>query len=606
VPSIESSEPAREAFARWAALQAGAPADPASLVEGVETADESAGLLVTELEGRRPVWRTVPAPSHARVTPVSVSRVDAWSDDPRELRVRSDHIATCDVCHGEKKVRCGECSGSGRMVCTFCRGAGKHYGYASNGSRRLLNCAPCRGRGNVECGQCRRGLTVCTACAGEGRLQRWVEIETWRRSEETVHPAPLVQQLAWRADVADEVLAHDGQVLVNAEQRRQLTSADLDAQAVRWLEILSPKLQPGERVTHQRLRIVLVPATTVRYRLGNSEDRLLFAGRTLQPPAADTVTEFTRRTGVLQTMRNLLMVAAALIAMFLFAAAPFGRSLLNLLSFAGFVATFVSLYGFASDWTAARRRLRSWLITAACTFLLAIAFAALARPHAGHAAKLIAAHKLDAAESELQALGNNAPPPLWYDLRLARVREASDVAAARALADQIPQPEPQHAEAMRAVDQLILASVARDAGAQRWQEGAETLALLSEASGGSSTSAAAAKSVCLPLAQQLLGRFEWANAAKAIVTARHAGVGSADLAPLADTIHRAAMDALSAAADESNAQRRLSKRLKAEQILLAWETAAGTSGTPALIALRAAMARDVAAAERSTRHGRTS
>jgi hypothetical protein len=52
---------------------------------------------------------------------------------------------------------------------------------------------------------------------------------------------------------------------------------------------------------------------------------------------------------------------------------------------------------------------------------------------------------------------------------------------------------------------------------------------------------------------------------------------------------------------EDDTSRRLRLRLTAEETLVSWETATGAWGTPSLIALRTAMARDVAALERRRR-----
>lgn len=48
----------REAFAQWVAWQPGAPRDPESLVEHVEVSYDYVGLLDSDIEGRRLVWKS--------------------------------------------------------------------------------------------------------------------------------------------------------------------------------------------------------------------------------------------------------------------------------------------------------------------------------------------------------------------------------------------------------------------------------------------------------------------------------------------------------------------------------------------------------------------
>ncbi|HEX2121245.1 MAG TPA: hypothetical protein VHL59_06340, partial [Thermoanaerobaculia bacterium] len=140
---------ARAAFARWASLQAGSPRDVDSLVETVDLSHDHAGLLATEVQGRRVVWKSVPASGRSRVTasPVAIETIDPWSVEAGPLRERSDHISICDACGGERRVACAACRGSGKRVCAACAGQRKMYGYTANGAYRLLNCTTCRGKG---------------------------------------------------------------------------------------------------------------------------------------------------------------------------------------------------------------------------------------------------------------------------------------------------------------------------------------------------------------------------------------------------------------------------------------------------------------------------
>lgn len=97
-------EAIRDAFVRWVSGQTTAPRAPASLIEHVELAHDYAGLLDTEVEGRRVVWKWLPAAARTRPTTAAIAQadVDCWTMEPDSLRQRSVHIAVCHGCAGEK------------------------------------------------------------------------------------------------------------------------------------------------------------------------------------------------------------------------------------------------------------------------------------------------------------------------------------------------------------------------------------------------------------------------------------------------------------------------------------------------------------------------
>jgi hypothetical protein len=121
-----------------------------------------AGVLVTDWETREARWKIVPygGTQRAQAAPMNPADVDPWNADEREVRARSDHVTTCDACGAKGKDQCAVCRGTGRLVCGTCQGQRKQYGYAVNGSRRLLNCTTCRGKGEVDCANCRRGIAT--------------------------------------------------------------------------------------------------------------------------------------------------------------------------------------------------------------------------------------------------------------------------------------------------------------------------------------------------------------------------------------------------------------------------------------------------------------
>ncbi len=560
VPSDEQA--ARSAFAEWAALQAGAPRDTGALVQDIDVKHEHAGLLSTDIHGRRVVWKSVPASGRTRVTfsSIALETIDPWTADAASLRETSDHVTICESCRGEKKVRCAPCGGTGKLLCDTCRGQRKTYGYAANGSYRLLNCTTCRGKGELDCSECRRGIASCGTCAGEGRLQRWIELEWWRRSVANVHPESLVRLFGWNENVSNEAIARDAELVCDIDKPHRLTPADLGNVSARWVEVLHPPLQTGERVARQRLRIARAATHTVRYRLGGEEDRVLFTGRRLLAPATDALSAFTRRASSLRSLAWLLVIVGVVVAMLSLGRGLFYASIATLFSLIAATAMLFATYHAAAEWTAARRHTRRWAIASFVCLVIFMTCAFAALPRLSHAQKLIASGNLDAAERELHALGDDASAVAWADLRLSRIRQTTDPNAGSAILAKIPRSLPQH-----------------------------TLA---------------APLVYLPLAKRAIARADWNAAATTIIDARRAGIGASELDPLVAALQSAADDAVTVAERERDPEHRLRLRLSAESMLVTWERASDNWGTPPLIALRTAMARDVAALEKPARRRR--
>lgn len=604
----ERQEDARAAFQRWASLQTGCPRDVGSLVQGVECSDDHVGLLTTDVQGRRVVWKAVPCPRKERVScpGIGIESVDAWNADAGVLRERSDHVAMCGVCGGEGKVHCGPCGGVGKTICVACGGQRKIYGYAANGARRLLNCSSCRGKGEVDCADCRRGIAVCAVCGGEGRMQRWIEIEWWRRAVANEHPQWIARQFGWDANPTNDVIRCDADVVIDIDKPHRLTAIDVGNVPAPWLEQLAPTLEPGERIVRQRLRIARVPTHTVRYRLGGEEDGVAFTGRRLIAPPANALSAFSRRASSLRSLRRLLLLTFCVSVLLSQVRGAFYWSVPTLLSIAAWGAALAAVYGGAAQWTAARRQTHRWLLATTSCVAVAIALAFAALPRVNHVDRLLAAGKLDAADRELNALGDGADARIWADLRLARIHQATDVVDARNALAQIPRALPQHAIGLAAVDGLILRKTAEDVRQERWSEAAAGLALVSVTARGEPESVATATAVYLTLARRKIASNDWSGAADAIFAARNLGVASADLDVLAEAIRTASVDAAASAKRENDAGRRLRLRLAAEQTLVSWERASGKWGTPLLIALRTSMARDVATLEKAARRRRAS
>jgi hypothetical protein len=597
----------RDAFVRWASVQTAAPPHPEVLIEDVQIGHDYAGLLDAEIEGRRVVWKSVSATARARVTAatIAVGDVDAWSIDAASLRQRSDHIAVCYTCDGQKKLRCEACGGAGKTRCGACNGQRKAYGYASNGAYRLLNCTQCRGKGDVDCTQCRRGIAVCATCAGEGRLQSWMEVEAWQRSVSKSHPETAAQQFAWGERPANDLLARDAELLNDVERPHALSREDAASIPEEWLAILRPKVTAEERVARERLRIVRIPTRVVHYRLGSVDDCVTFNGLRLLDPNPAAQSAFDRRAARLRILRRVLIAIAIVIAVASLARDAFFRSTPTLLSLLSCFIAFAAIYRAAMDWTAARLHTRRLLIVAVSSLLAAILFAIAALPRIAHAQQLMAAGDLAGAESELLALHDHASPAMWADLNVVRIRQATAIDAARSALAQIPRAFPQYSLAVDAVDQRILKTARDDAKERRWSDASNVLALLSDRARRRPETAAVAASVCVPAASEKAGRADWSGTADAILMARRLGVAATALEPLDGAIRSAAITAGEKAQHANDARERLRQRLGAENAFVSWERATENWGTPPLIALRTAMARDVAAVERAERRHQT-
>lgn len=593
---------ARDAFATWVSWQAGAPRDAAALIRKIEVSHEYLGLLDTRYEGRRAVWHFAPANALARVSRPAIDAVDPWSIDPATLRRDTEHVTECHTCNAEKTMRCEYCGGDGRAICGACNGQRKAYGYAVNGAYRLMNCKVCRGKGEVICGGCHAGRATCLTCGGEGRLQRWIEVESWQRAVANVHPRNVGVRFGWDDDPENAIVARDAQLLLDLVRPRALTASDLGDVPREWLTTLGSPVATGERIVQQRLRIARVPTHHVHYRLGNTEDQIAFAGLRLLGPTSQEGSAFGARVSRLASLRWLLFVVAIAIALVSLGRGAFFWSFWTLASLAACIASLIAIEFAAADWTAARRSTTRYLAFAAAFLILAIACAAAALPRLGHAQGFIAAGNLDAAERELDALGAKATPAAWADLRLAQIRRATDVSEAQTTLAEIPRDLPQSAEATDVVDALILRNARKDAGFQRWANATAALAHLSERVRQKPDAIQAAAAILLPAAQFRIDRTDWSGAANVLRTASRIGIRDSTLVPLNDAIRAAAAKTAAEAKRERDARRRLRLRLAAEETYVAWENATGQWGTADLIELRTAMARDVALVERSERH----
>jgi hypothetical protein len=432
-------------------------------------------------------------------------------------------------------------------------------------------------------------------------VQRWLELEWWSRSISAIHPQTFATRFGWAENPADEVVERDALLVADLDRPHALAAADLGDIPFQWVEVLAPQVMAEERVERQRLRIARVSTHTVQYRLGSAEGRVAFTGRRLLSPFETWPSLFLSRASTLRVLRLLFVAVHGVIVLVSLGRGAFFWSLATLASLIALGFALVAIYRAAAEWTSSRLHMNKWFTAAVASLAVAVVFAWVTLPRAGHADGLIVAGKLDDAESELQALGGRADIRSWADLRLARIRNATEAESARKELAQIPRELPQHAAATDAIDRLILAR-ARDAAAlHRWVDASEVLGQLSPRAQGKQESVAVAIAVHIPLARQRIARTHWSEAADSIVAAKHLGAPSGEWKPLADSIRTAGLGAAASAKHERELRNRFRKELAAEEILVSWERTSDRWGTPPLIALRTAMARDVGALERGER-----
>lgn len=168
---------------------------------------------------RAVVARTAPTESRSRklAEPLHPASFDPWSDDVATLPARTLQLVECPTCDGGKRITCPDCRGAATVPCASCRATGRVY---STRSRRNVNCRSCRGLGARRC-PCRDGLVRCPACAGRGKVDRWLEVVEERFDEVTHTPLDL---LARALSDPTEPTSFDGPATVHSLAPEELWS----------------------------------------------------------------------------------------------------------------------------------------------------------------------------------------------------------------------------------------------------------------------------------------------------------------------------------------------------------------------------------------------
>jgi hypothetical protein len=461
---------ARVVFSGWTARLPKAPQHSDDLVRGIEVHRQYVARLETAIEGRRFVERTAVAPVRAPLSgpAIEVTSLDPWNP-PADLGLQTKAVTTCRGCGGEGRVACSNCGGRGRVACLACAGAGKYYGTTANGAHRMLNCKGCKGKGTVTCGTCIKGITECAACGGSRKVESWFDVEWWKRDE--VLDEPPGEPFA------------ESPVVVNIAASGAITPAQVPSSVPHecWSQLRSA-LQPGERITRQRLVIAERPSVRVSYAVRGVTDAVTFVGPKLLVRADAHDQAFTARAKLLSRIKIMLAIIPASLTVSYAARGPYFVGNRAGLLVAGAVASAAgfALCVYAMTWyaTLRRRAARAWGVAAVAAMIAAVGFAIAVEPSVARAQGYLASGQLDAAEAELEALGPATEPALastWADLHLKQTLVSSSCASAAAIAARIPNALPQHAAAVGHADELAIREATREL--ERRDPGAASAAL---------------------------------------------------------------------------------------------------------------------------------
>jgi hypothetical protein len=590
------------AFRRWSADIRSAPANAEEFIRTVTASVEYVGLLTTTIIGRRPIRRIIAYHGDRRVIaapPTAFHAPDVWGCDPPQVRAATDHIAVCPACSGAGKGTCATCGGSGQLRCGSCNGAGKAYGYASNGSMRLMNCKTCRGKGSVVCGPCHRGVATCATCAGGQTVQQWIEVEQWQRVTGGVYPRVATAE-SWVFDMTDAEIANDAEIITSIDAKGALTAERLGSIPATWLrQLRTATADPqttNERITAERLRMTAIPRLRVEYAFGGKSDGIDFIGRRLRP-AVTGPSLFEKRAAAIRWTIVAAMLALAVGSAMYFARGAYFRGIEGR-TFVAAAALAIGTTLFAAFRSVDRRK-GSLAATAAWT--AAVAIALWAEPSVADARRRISRNDLAGARDELVALApeqqaSGDDRTAWADLRVALARTTPSWREAIDDANAVPRSLPQHAAAAAAADAKIRDAFEHavrqeflDQAAEAFKAGSPTLRI--------ALADPAIKMVYLPLAQRALTSADWKRAAEHLQDARAAGADNESVRMVAAPLWRRARGAAATAAASSDSRRRLARRADAEALFVAWEKCVGVENTPELIALRTAMASDIRKAE---------
>ncbi|MGC4067350.1 MAG: zinc finger-like domain-containing protein [Polyangiaceae bacterium] len=481
---------AARVFAAWVRQCPIAPADPNTLVRDIKVERYYWGRLHSEIATRTAVWyEGAYSNSHGALpTAPNPSAPDLWTTTPEELQHRSCHLAPCETCRGGGVVSCPDCAGKARVQCPNCQGTGKAYGYAKNGSRRLMNCRMCAGDLELRCSSCQSGQRACPHCSGSGRKVRWLELVQTSRTDVRVGPEDCISWLfPWKETAAQASPAEIGVDVIatgEVDAYGALSEAHLTKLTpAGWVEqhgrALQPEVQNTERVVRQVFSFYEVPCIAITYALAGDAPRTVrFEGLRMLGPPVNRDDAFAHRARRLQLIRNVLAGIALGIPAFYLARGEYYRSpAVAVLLVCVVAVTFgiyrlyrgLSLHGFAHS--------RPWAWFAGAGTLVLLASAVQAEPSLRTARQLLSQDQFEATSRELLALGNPQEPAraeLWNSLHLAIAKKATAPELIRHELAEIAPGTPQRLVCAQRLGELVDKTAREHLAAGRWQE-AETL-----------------------------------------------------------------------------------------------------------------------------------
>lgn len=466
-------EAATETFKAWARQLPLAPKNPAELIRSVEPRTRFASRLFTTIAERQIHWRKGPAGSSARVTGLKLEpeRVDPWAESQENLRQISLSILACAPCSGAGTFPCTQCQGTQSVQCPGCLGARKAYGYASNGSRRLMNCKQCGATGALPCNHCDGGRVPCSTCRGTGREEHWLEfVETSRTDILVMLEDEELRGLPWASGDPESpaVMDADAKLLGEIGSRGALTRERAGVLLPEeWLQTNWQKIQvqlsPRERIRRQMFQIFEVPSVQVSYSIADAPPATIhFEGRRLLAPPTSVDRQFAERARKVWAARALLLALAVGIPLaYLFRGLYFWSGWVAAMALClGASAVFADL--FVRESTLGRKSRRRWATGAAVAAALAGVMAVAAEPSLGTAKRYLAEGQLDAARAELAALGNPEAPShqqTWAAVNLAHALQGKTVEEVSRDALLLPEDSQERAKVNQHLYELTRSSV---------------------------------------------------------------------------------------------------------------------------------------------------
>lgn len=479
-----------QTFSVWLRQLPLAPENPSDLVRSVDVRMQHVGRLVSTIAEREVVWRKGP---HGQTEPITRPKltpdeVDPWTVSPQSLRSSSLYVIACDSCTGQGSLPCPTCHGTQSVSCANCGGSRKAYGYASNGSRRLMNCKQCGAKGTLPCTTCSNGRVSCSTCRSSGREERWLEVVETSRSDVRLALDDEPLRAYWAAEgpkaspAAIEADARrlgevSSQGALSQEKAAELAPAD-------WLQSNWQKLQlplgPRERIQSQSLQVFALPVIHLTYALaGAPATTIRLEGRRMLVPPASSDPRFEERARKLRLTRGVLLALAIGVPfVYLLRGSYFWSTWVGGLTVcvAGSAA---AAERFVRERTLGRENARRWGRLATVAALLAIVLAVGAEPSIGSVERHLSAGRLEAARKELIALGNPDTPAhsrAWIALRLAQALQGTEVSDVAQYARQIPEESAERAKANQHLYDLTQRTVQQHLDQKNPAAAAEVLA----------------------------------------------------------------------------------------------------------------------------------